>query len=73
MLERRIYHVQQREDHSWQVVCEGFHRPHIVRNSQAEAILMAKRLAKVGAGGRVVVHNAANAVEREFTILSHWE
>lgn len=45
---------------------EGFRRPHIVRPSKAEAILVAKRLAKVSAGARVIIHNQNNDVEREF-------
>ena len=70
MLEQRIYHVLRRPDDCWQVVREGFQRPHIVRHSKAEAILMAKRLAKGGSGARVIVHNQDNLVEREFNGLS---
>jgi hypothetical protein len=65
-VERRIYHVLRRPDNDWQVVREGFHRPHIVRHSKAEAIVMAKRLAKAGPGARVIVHSQDNAIEREF-------
>ncbi len=67
MLERRIYYVLRRNDESWQVLRDGFRRPHIVRRSQSEAILMAKRLAKVGPGARVIVYNRDNRVEREFS------
>jgi hypothetical protein len=70
MLERRVYHVLPRTDDSWQVVREGFRRPHIVRGSKAEAITMAKRLAKTGPSGRVVVHNHDNRIEREFSFWS---
>ncbi len=66
-MERRIYHVVRRNDDSWQVIREGFRRPHIIRDSKAEAVLLAKRLAKLGPGARVVVHSQDNVVEREFT------
>jgi hypothetical protein len=67
MIERRVYHVLPRTDNSWQVVREGFRRPHIVRGSKAEAIVMARRLARIGPGARVVVHGQHNNIEREFT------
>jgi hypothetical protein len=67
MLERKVYHVVRRSDDSWQVVREGFTRPHIVRGSKAEAVVMAKRLAKLGPAARVVVHDSSNVVEREFS------
>ncbi len=67
MLERRVYHVVRRPDDSWQVIREGFRRPHIVRDSKAEAVVMAKRLAKTGPAARVIVHDSANLVEREFS------
>ena len=67
MLERRVYHVLRRGQDSWQVVREGFRRPHIVRDSKAEAILLAKRLAKMGPSARVIVHAPDNHVEREFS------
>jgi hypothetical protein len=66
MLQTRVYHVVRGTD-CWQVVREGFRRPHMVRDSKAEAILMAKRLAKTGPGARVVVHNQDNVIEREFS------
>jgi hypothetical protein len=72
-MESRIYHVLRREDDSWQVLREGFRRPHIIRDSKAEAVRMAKRFAKVSAGGRIVVHNPDNAVEREFVVRLFWE
>jgi hypothetical protein len=67
MIERRVFHVRRRSDDSWQVVREGFHRPHIIRHSKAEAILMAKRLAKLGVGAIVIVHAPDDKVEREFS------
>src|SRR6476619_3021119 len=66
-VERRIYHVSRRGDDSWQVMREGFRRPHIVLDSKAEAILMAKRLAKVVPYARVIVHSQDDHVEREFS------
>ena len=66
MVERRIYHVLRRDDHSWQVVREGFTRPHIVGRSKAEAVLLAKRLAKSGYEACVVVHKDDDRIEREF-------
>jgi hypothetical protein len=62
-----VYHVVRRNDQAWQVMKEGFSRPHIVRASKAEAVLMAKRLAKLAPSARVVVHAADNHVEREFS------
>jgi Uncharacterized protein conserved in bacteria (DUF2188) len=73
MLERRVYHVLRRQDDSWQVVREGFSRPHIVGSSKAEAILLAKRLAKAGPAARVVVHSYDHAVEREFSYMTQWQ
>ena len=70
MLERRVYHVLRRDDESWQVIREGFRRPHIIRDTKAEAVLLAKRLAKVGPAARVVVHSRDNHVEREFSFTS---
>jgi hypothetical protein len=70
MLERRVYHVLRRSDDSWQVIREGFTRPHIVRDSKAEAVVMAKRLAKLGPAARVVVHDSSNVVEQEFSYSS---
>ena len=67
MVERRVYHVVRRNDDSWQVLKEGFRRPHIVRDSKAEALVMAKRLARSEPGGRVIVHGQDNLVEREFS------
>jgi hypothetical protein len=61
-----IYHVMRRPDDSWQVLKEGFKRPHIIRNSREEAIILAKRLARVNPDSRVVVHDSENEVEREF-------
>lgn len=68
MNEERVYHVLRRADDSWQVLREGFRRPHIVRGSKDEAVLMAKRLARLGSGARVVVHTLDNHVEREFSV-----
>ncbi len=70
MLDRRVYHVLPRNDASWQVMKEGFTRPHIVRSSKAEAIVMAKRLAKLAPHARVVVHSPDNRVEREFSYFA---
>jgi hypothetical protein len=67
MLERRVYHVVRRNDTSWGVMKEGFSRPHIVRATKAEAIVMAKRLAKLAPCARVIVHSPDNQVEREFS------
>ncbi|MFO1499054.1 MAG: DUF2188 domain-containing protein [Verrucomicrobiota bacterium] len=66
MIARRVYHVR-RQGESWHVLREGFRRPHIIRNSKAEAVTMAKRLAKLGPGARVVVHAGNDEVEREFS------
>jgi hypothetical protein len=66
MVERRIYHVMRRQDHSWQVLKEGFKRPHVVRPNKEEAILLAKRLARVSPQAKVVIHNDADNVEGEF-------
>ena len=71
MSQRKVYHVLRRDDDSWQVVREGFRRPHIVRDSKAEAILLAKRLAKLGPSARVIVHSTDNHIEREFS-YSDW-
>jgi hypothetical protein len=65
MLERRVYHVRRTAD-AWQVIREGFRRPHIVRDSKAEAILMARRLARVAPCARVIVHGSDDHIEREF-------
>ena len=67
MFECRVYHVLRRGDDSWQVIREGFRRPHIVRDSKAEAVLLAKRLAKLGPASRVIVHSTDNHIEREFS------
>jgi hypothetical protein len=69
-MERRIYHVLRRGDDSWQVLREGFRRPHIIRGSKAEAIVIAKRLAKAGPGALVVVHSPGDQIEREFSVWS---
>jgi hypothetical protein len=69
-VEKRIYHITHRSDDSWQVIREGFHRPHLVLESKAEAILMAKRLAKAGFGARIIVHTPDNLIEREFSYTS---
>jgi hypothetical protein len=58
-----------REDAAWEVMREGFTRPHIVRATQAEAIMMAKRLAKLRPSARVIVHAPDNHIEREFSYL----
>jgi hypothetical protein len=70
MFQRRIYHVLRRNDDSWQVVCEGFRRPHIILDSKDEAVLLAKRLAKLGPAARVVVHSTDNHIEREFSYIA---
>jgi hypothetical protein len=70
MFQRRVYHVLRRDDDSWQVVREGFRRPHIVRDSKAEAVLLAKRLAKVGPAASVIVHSTDNHIEREFSFTA---
>ena len=67
MVERRVYHVVRREDESWQVIRDGFHRPHVISDSKAAAILMAKRLAKGSPHAQVIVHGRGNAIERQFT------
>ena len=67
MIERRVYHVLRRRDDSWQVIREGFQRPHIVRDYKEEAVLLAKRLAKDGPGALVIVHGSDNLVERQFS------
>jgi hypothetical protein len=66
MIERRIYHVRRSTDDFWEVIKEGFNRPHIVRKNKEEAVLMAKRLAKIGSPGQVVIHGADDAVETRF-------
>jgi hypothetical protein len=66
-VERRVYHVVRREDESWQVIRDGFHRPHVVSGSKAAAILMAKRLAKGSPNAQVIVHGLGNSIERQFT------
>jgi hypothetical protein len=70
MIQRRVYHVVRRDNDCWQVVREGYHRPHIVRDSKAEAILLAKRLAKAGPDALVIVHGLDNHVERQFTFTT---
>jgi hypothetical protein len=70
MFERRVYHVLRRADDSWHVLREGFRRPHVIRRSKAEAVLLAKRLAKTGSSARVVVYSKDNQVEREFHFTS---
>ena len=67
MEERRIYHVKEAAEHRWQVVREGFHRPHLVRPQKEEAILLAKRLAKLSACGEVMIHDVDDRVERHLS------
>ncbi|GEM_PF-1511395 len=67
MMERRIYHVVRGSDDLWQVVREGFHRPHMVSPTKERAVVMAKRLAKTGSPGQVVIHNRNDAVESRLT------
>ena len=57
MIEKFVYHVVRRDDGQWQVVKEGFNRPHMVRRSREEAVVMAKRLARTAPEGKVVVHS----------------
>ena len=66
MTDRRIYHVTRTSDDSWQVVKEGFTRPHIIRESKEEAVIVARRLARNTPAGQVIVHRADNVVEREY-------
>jgi hypothetical protein len=66
MTDRRIYHVTRRTDDSWQVLKEGFTRPHIIRDSKEEAVTVARRLARGNPDGQVIVHRADNVVEREY-------
>lgn len=65
MGERRVYHVI-RSDDSWQVIKQGFHRPHFVREEKEEAVLLAKRLAKSHPESQVIVHSEDDLVESEF-------
>jgi hypothetical protein len=67
MFERKVYHVLRRDDATWEVMKEGFTRPHIVRVTKTEAILIAKRLAKLAPNARVIVHSPDNHIEREFS------
>lgn len=67
MIERRVYHVRPTKGQTWQVVKEGFRRPHIIRNTKEEAVTMAKRLAKVSSPGRVVVHTPDDDVESQYS------
>jgi hypothetical protein len=71
MLERRVYHVMRREDDSWQVIKEGFKRPHVIGRSKEEAILLARRLAKVIPESKVVVHNDDRKANQENEFKSH--
>lgn len=72
MLERRVYQVVRRDDESWQVVRSGFGRPYFAHGSKAEAVLVAKRLAKAEPGARVVIYDRDNSIEREFSFSSEW-
>lgn len=69
MSEQRVYHVV-RSDSTWQVIREGFKRPHIVRAKKEEAILVAKRLAKTNPDAEVIVHNDTDVVESRFQYLA---
>jgi hypothetical protein len=66
---QNIYHVMRRPDDTWQVLKEGFKRPHIIRSSREEAIVLAKRLARVNPDSTVIVHDSDNEVEREFRFI----
>lgn len=70
MAEHQVYHVIRKGDDTWEVLKEGFKRPHLVGHSKAEAVLLAKRLAKSNAEARVVVHNDENLVESVFRFRS---
>lgn len=67
MLERRVYHVRRGRDNSWMVIREGFQRPHMVRETKEEAVIMAKRLAKVRQPGQVIIHALDDEVERRYS------
>jgi hypothetical protein len=60
-----VFHVRPTAEH-WEVIKEGFRRPHFIRPSKAEAIFLAKRLAKVGSPGQVIIHAADDEVEMRF-------
>lgn len=72
-MESRIYHVVRLDDDSWQVLREGFQRPHVIRGTKAEAVLMAKRLAKAGRRARVIVHGQGDTIEREYNYTAQTE
>jgi len=68
MSSKHVYHVLRRDGHSWLVLKEGFRRPHLVSQSKEQAILLARRLAKLSTAtaAQVIVHNGDQLVEREF-------
>jgi len=66
MTQKSVYHVLRGEDNSWLVLKEGFRRPHLIGGSKEEAILLARRLAKLSVSAQVVVHNGDEVMEREY-------
>ena len=69
MSSKHVYHVLRRDDHSWLVLKEGFRRPHLVSESKEQAILLARRLAKINTSAQVVVHNRDDLVERQYRFV----
>jgi hypothetical protein len=50
----------------WIVQKEGFRRPHLVGETKEEAVLLAKRLARLNDEAEVIVHRADLEIERAF-------
>lgn len=69
MSEERVYHVV-RSAATWHVIREGFKRPHIIRETKEEAVLLAKRLAKTNAEAEVIVHDEHDVIESRFHYLA---
>ena len=63
---KHVYHVLRRADNSWLVLKEGFRRPHLISESKEQAIILARRLAKLNTSAQVVVHNRDDLVERQY-------
>lgn len=70
MTDRRIYHLTRRADDSWQVIREGFRRPHIIRETKEEAVVVAKRLARTSQEAQVIVPNDDNFIERKYCFVA---
>jgi hypothetical protein len=71
MTESGVYHVLRLNDDAWQVLKEGFKRPHILGRTKQEAIVLAKRIARGVPESVVVVHSSDHSIERRYWCGGH--